>query len=559
MRLVMNEPVERTDRPYARRWWALLVLCLSLLIIVMANTALTVAAPDMTQDLGLSSADLQWVIDGYTVPYAALMLLLGAIGDKYSRRGALVLGLVVFAGGAVFGYLADSSTAVIAARAVMGVGAALIMPATLSLLAATFPKRERAKAITLWTATAGLAIAAGPVVAGALLRDHGWSSTFLINVPVAAVAIVGALVLVPPSKAGHHDRIDYVGGVLSVVWVGALVYMIIEGPHFGWGVRAVTAAVVAGVGLLAFVLWELRHPRPVLDVRRFTGRRFAGSNLAVALFFLAVFGAFYYLTQHLQFVLGYDALDTGVRMLPLAGAVFVGSALTGWLTPRVGMKWTVGAGMVGGTTALALLTRVDAASTYGDFVAPLVILGLAIGLALSPCTDAIMGSFPESDLGVGGAVNDTSLELGGSLGIAILGSLLSTSYDHHLTDATAGSKLPADALASAQDSVGAGYAVAQGIGDKAHRLAAQAAQATDPQQAAGLKEQAGQLATGARQMADAVGSSFSDAVAHTSLVGAVILGIGTVVVVLLLPRRDASAAPTEPAAEEKELADSSAH
>ncbi|MET8454003.1 MFS transporter [Streptomyces sp. NPDC005209] len=559
MRLVMNEPVERTDRPYARRWWALLVLCLSLLIIVMANTALTVAAPDMTQDLGLSSADLQWVIDGYTVPYAALMLLLGAIGDKYSRRGALVLGLVVFAGGAVFGYLADSSTAVIAARAVMGVGAALIMPATLSLLAATFPKRERAKAITLWTATAGLAIAAGPVVAGALLRDHGWSSTFLINVPVAAVAIVGALVLVPPSKAGHHDRIDYVGGVLSVVWVGALVYMIIEGPHFGWGVRAVTAAVVAGVGLLAFVLWELRHPRPVLDVRRFTGRRFAGSNLAVALFFLAVFGAFYYLTQHLQFVLGYDALDTGVRMLPLAGAVFVGSALTGWLTPRVGMKWTVGAGMVGGTTALALLTRVDAASTYGDFVAPLVILGLAIGLALSPCTDAIMGSFPESDLGVGGAVNDTSLELGGSLGIAILGSLLSTSYDHHLTDATAGSKLPADALASAQDSVGAGYAVAQGIGDKAHRLAAQAAQATDPQQAAGLKEQAGQLATGARQMADAVGSSFSDAVAHTSLVGAVILGIGTVVVVLLLPRRDASVAPTEPAAEEKELADSSAH
>ncbi|MCF3134649.1 MFS transporter [Streptomyces olivochromogenes] len=559
MRLVMNEPVERTDRPYARRWWALLVLCLSLLIIVMANTALTVAAPDMTQDLGLSSADLQWVIDGYTVPYAALMLLLGAIGDKYSRRGALVLGLVVFAGGAVSGYLADSSTAVIAARAVMGVGAALIMPATLSLLAATFPKRERAKAITLWTATAGLAIAAGPVVAGALLRDHGWSSTFLINVPVAAVAIVGALVLVPPSKAGHHDRIDYVGGVLSVVWVGALVYMIIEGPHFGWGVKAVTAAVVAGTGLLAFVLWELRHPRPVLDVRRFTGRRFAGSNLAVALFFLAVFGAFYYLTQHLQFVLGYDALDTGVRMLPLAGAVFVGSALTGWLTPCVGMKWTVGAGMVGGTTALALLTRVDAASTYGDFVAPLVILGLAIGLALSPCTDAIMGSFPESDLGVGGAVNDTSLELGGSLGIAILGSLLSTSYDHHLTDATAGSKLPADALSSAQDSVGAGYAVAQGIGDKAHQLAAQAARTTDPQQAAKLKEQAGQLATGARQMADAVGSSFSDAVAHTSLVGAVILGIGTVVVALLLPRRDASAAPTEPAAEEKELADSSAH
>lgn len=551
MRFVMNQPVDATDRPYPRRWWALLVLCLSLLIIVMANTALTVAAPDMTRDLGLSSADLQWVIDAYTVPYAALMLLLGAIGDKYSRRGALVLGLVVFGCGAVSGWLADSSTAVIAARAVMGVGAALIMPATLSLLAATFPRAERTRAITLWTATAGLAIAAGPVVAGALLRHHGWSSTFLINVPVAAVAIVAALVVVPPSRAGHHDRIDHVGGLLSVVWIGSLVYMIIEGPHFGWDAKAVTAAVVAGAGLVAFVLWELRHPHPVLDVRRFTGRRFAGANLAVALFFLAVFGAFYYLTQHLQFVLGYDALQTGLRMLPLAGAVFVGAALTGRLTPRIGMRPTVTAGMVAGTAALVLLTRVDAASSYGDFVTPLVVLGLAIGLALSPCTDAIMGAFPESELGVGGAVNDTSLELGGSLGIAVLGSLLSTSYADRLTDATRGTGLPATALASAQDSVGAGYAVAQGIGERARHLAERAANAGDPQQAAQLKAQAGQLAESARRMTDAVGSSFADAVARTSLVGALILGAGTVLVALLLPGR--SAAAPEPAEKEREL------
>ena len=551
MRLVMNEPAERMDRPYARRWWALLVLCLSLLIIVMANTALTVAAPDMTADLGLNSADLQWVIDGYTVPYAALMLPLGAIGDKYSRRGALVLGLVVFAGGSVFGYLADSATTVIAARAVMGAGAAMIMPATLSLLASTFPRAERAKAITLWTATAGLAIAAGPLVAGALLADHGWSSTFLINVPIAVLAILGAFALVPPSKSADRGRIDYGGGLLSVVWIAALIYMIIEGPHFGWGVKAVTAAVVAGGGLVAFVLWELRHPRPLLDVRRFTHRGFAGSNLAVALFFLAVFGAFYYLTQHLQFVLGYDALDTGLRMLPLAGAVFVGSALTGFLTPRVGMKWTVTAGMVGGTAALALLTQVDAGSSYGDFVAPLIVLGLSIGLALSPCTDAIMGAFPESELGVGGAVNDTSLELGGSLGIAILGSLLATSYSGHLSDATAGSKLPASSLSTAQDSVGAGYAVAQGIGDKARQLAEQAAHTGDPQQAGRLRAQAEQLGGGARQMADAVGSAFSDAVAHTSLIGAVILGIGTLVVALLLPGKEKTVA--EPAHETKEL------
>jgi EmrB/QacA subfamily drug resistance transporter len=557
MRLVMNEPVERMDRPYARRWWALLVLCLSLLIIVMANTALTVAAPDMTKDLGLSSADLQWVIDGYTVPYAALMLLLGAIGDKYSRRGALLLGLTVFGAGSVFGFLADSSTTVIAARAVMGVGAAMIMPATLSLLAATFPRAERAKAITVWTATSGVAIAAGPLVAGALLENHGWTSTFLINVPVAVLALVGALVLVPPSKAARHGRIDHVGGLLSVVWIGALIYMIIEGPHFGWHARAITAAVVAGAGLVAFVVWELRHPRPLLDVRRFTDRGFAGSNLAVALFFLAVFGAFYYLTQHLQFVLGYSALETGLRMLPLAGAVFAGSALTGLLTPRVGMKWTVTTGMVGGTAALALLTRIDASSSYGDFVAPLVVLGLAIGLALSPATDAIMGAFPESELGVGGAVNDTSIELGGSLGIAILGSLLATSYSDHLQDATAGSKLPAAGLDAAQDSVGAGYTVAQGIGEQARQAAARAARAGDPQQAAQLKAQADQLATGARQMADAVGSSFSDAVAHTSLVGAIVLGAGTLLVAILLPNRMRAERAGEPAREtDKELVNS---
>ncbi|MFJ9154535.1 MFS transporter [Streptomyces sp. NPDC102270] len=554
MRLVMTEPVEKMERPYARRWWALLVLCLSLLIIVMANTALTVAAPDMTEDLGLSSADLQWVIDGYTVPYAALMLLFGAIGDKYSRRGALLLGLGVFGGGAVFGYVADSATTVIAARAVMGTGAAMIMPATLSLLAATFPRGERAKAITVWTATSGVAIAAGPLVAGALLEHHAWTSTFLIDVPIAAVAIVAALVLVPPSKAAKHGRIDYVGGLLSVVWIGALVYMIIEGPHFGWHARAIAAALVAGIGLALFILWELRHPRPVVDVRRFTDRGFAGANLAVALFFLAVFGAFYYLTQHLQFVLGYSALETGLRMLPLAGAVFVGSALTGFLTPRIGMKWTVTAGMVGGTAALALLTRIDASASYGDFLVPLMVLGLAIGLALSPATDAIMGAFPESELGVGGAVNDTSIELGGSLGIAILGSLLATSYADHLSDATAGSRLPAAALSSAQDSVGAGYTVAQGIGEKARQVAAQAAGATDPQQAAQLKAQAGQLASGARQLADAVGSSFSDAVAHTSLIGAIVLGVGTVLVAVLLPGRT-STEPAPRAEAEKELVD----
>ncbi|MEV5510763.1 MFS transporter [Streptomyces orinoci] len=549
MPLGMRTPAHELDGPYRRRWWALGVLCISLLIIVMANTSLTVAAPDMVKDLGLGSADLQWVIDGYTVPYAALMLILGAVGDKYSRRGALVLGLLVFAGASVAGSLVHSAAGVITARAVMGVGAAMIMPATLSLLSATFPKAERAKAITIWTATAGLAIAVGPLVAGALLEDHGWSATFLINVPIALLGVVGALLLVPPSKAEGVENIDYIGGLLSVIWVGSLIYMIIEGPHFGWGGKAIGAAVAAGVGLVCFILWELRHPRPVLDVRRFTRRAFAGSTLAVALFFLAVFGAFYYLTQHLQFVLGYSALDTGVRMLPLAGAVFVGGALTAFLTPKVGMKVTVALGMTVGTVAIALLTRVDASSTYDDFVLPLIILGLAIGLSLSPCTNAIMGSFPETQLGVGGAVNSTSIEMGGSLGIAILGTVLAKTYSSNLADAAhkaaaAGAPgLPGKALSAAQDSVGAGLYVAKEAGKQ---VAAQAAPKLGPEKAAALGAQQ------AQQIVDAVHKSFADAVAHTSVVGAVVLGVGTVVVALLLPGRKATAHQAEPVSESRE-------
>ncbi|MBT2414278.1 MFS transporter [Streptomyces sp. ISL-12] len=513
MPLLANTPVDRTAGPYPRRWWALGVLCLSLLIVVMANTSLIVAAPDMTRDLRLSSSDLQWVIDGYTVPYAALMLVLGAIGDKYSRRGALVTGLVVFAGGSVLGSVVDETGLVIVARAIMGVGAAVVMPATLSLLVAMFPKGERAKAITAWTATSGLAIAVGPVVAGWLLERHAWGSTFLINVPIAVAAVIGAFALVPPSKAEGMGRIDYVGGLLSIVSVGTLVYAIIEGPHFGWGTGPVSAAVVAGAGFVAFTLWELRHPHPMLDVRKFRLRGFSGSMLAVLFFFFGTFGSIYYATQFLQFVLGYDALETGVRLLPLAGAVFAGAAATGKLTPRLGVRAVIVPGMAIGTVAVFLLTRIDEGSTYGDFLPSLLLLGFAIGLSVSPATDTIMDSFPESELGVGGGANDTSLELGGSLGIAVLGSLLATAYQDRLSDLVGG-RLPAAALEAAQDSVGSGLAVAEQV-------------AADP---AGGAQQA-------RTLVGAVHEAFAHGVAHTSLIGGIIMAAGAMIVLAVLPGR----------------------
>ncbi|RZU25533.1 MFS transporter [Streptomyces sp. BK239] len=513
MPFLAHTPVEKMTGPYARRWWALLVLCLSLLITVMANTSLIVAAPDMTTDLGLSSSDLQWVVDSYTVPYAALMLVLGAIGDKYSRRGALVLGLLIFAGGSVMGSMVDETSLVIVARAIMGVGAAVVMPATLSLVVATFPRSERAKAITAWAATSGVAVAVGPLVSGWLLEDHAWGSTFLINVPIAVLAVFGALALVPPSKAEGMGRIDYVGGLLSIVTVGSLIYAAIEGPHFGWGAGPGTAAVVAGAGLAAFVAWELRHPHPMLDVRKFALRPFSGSMLAVMFFFFGMFAVLYYSTQFLQFVLGYGALDTGLRLLPLGGAVFLGSALTGMLTPKLGVKVMAVTGLAIGTTGMFLLTQIDKGSTYGDFLVPLMMLGLALGLAISPATDTIMGSFPESELGVGGGVNDTALELGGALGIAVLGSLLGTAYRDELTDLV-GNRLPAEAMETAKDSVGAGLAVAERVGQDP---------SAGPQQA--------------QAAVDAVHQAFAHGVAQTSLIGGIIMAAGTLIVLAVLPGR----------------------
>jgi EmrB/QacA subfamily drug resistance transporter len=513
MRLLASTPAGQAAGSYPRRWWALLVLCLSLLLDLMANSSLIVAAPSMTRDLNLSSSDLEWVIDAYTIPYAALMLVFGTIGDKYSRRGALIAGLLVFGAGSAAGSLVHSTASVIAARAVMGIGAAIIMPSTLSLLVAIFPRRERARAITAWTATSGLAVALGPLLAGWLLEGHSWHSVFLMNVPIAAVAVVAALVLVPPSRAANYGRTDIIGGLLSVVTVGALVYMIIEGPHFGWGAAAITAAAVAGAGLAAFVAWELRFPNPMLKLRMFRDRGLAGATIAVLLFFLATFGTVFYIPQEFQFVMGYSPLATGARLLPLAAGVFAGAAVTGWLTRQLGLKIVVPAGMALGAAAIFLLTRVADQTGYLGYWPALALLGVAIGLAASPATDRIMAAFPEAELGVGGGVNDTAIELGAALGIAILGSALSTSYKNTVTPLLAG-HLPAGALHAAADSVGGALAIAQ---------QAALSPAGGPAQAQALIA--------------AADHAFTHAVAHTSLIGAVIVAAGTVVVALVLPRR----------------------
>ncbi|MFZ2529648.1 MAG: MFS transporter [Rhodococcus sp. (in: high G+C Gram-positive bacteria)] len=509
--------------PYPRRWAGLAVLCLSLLIVVMANTALIVAAPSMLRELALTSADLQWIIDGYTVPYAALMLLCGALGDRYGRRAALLTGLVVFAAGAIVGSLADTATEVIVARIVMGIGAAVIMPATLSLLVAMFPAAERARAIAAWAATSGLAIALGPLLAGWLLEGHSWGSTFLINVPIAAVAAVASLALVPASKADGRTRVDWIGGALSVVTVGGIVYAIINGFHFGWGSAPLGALCASIVGAVAFAGWELRHPQPLLNLRRVADRAIGGACVAVLLLFFAAFGLIYFVAQQFQFVLGYGPLETGLRLLPLAASVTVGAAVSGRCGPRFGARILVSTGMAVAAAGVLLLVLLEPGTGYTIFLASLLLVGLGIGLATPPATDLIMGGFPDTELGAAGGLNDTAVEFGGSLGIALLGSVLATSYRDEITGFLSGLPLnnltgdladqAALALAAAGDSVGGATIVAEELA--ANPFAKSYAQ----------------------PLLDSSGAAFAHAVVDAALVGGVALAVGTVAVALILPAR----------------------
>ncbi|OZC87857.1 MFS transporter [Rhodococcus sp. 05-340-1] len=523
MSLVLDTPVSSMTGPYRRRWAALTVLCACLLVVVMANTSLIVAIPSMSEDLKLTSAQLQWVIDGYTVPYAALMLLFGALGDRFGRRRALVLGMLVFGVGSVLGSVANSTEEVIAWRMVMGIGAASIMPATLSLLVVTFPRAERARAIAIWAATSGLGIALGPLLAGSVLRHWFWGATFLVNVPVVIVGTVAALALVPPSRVPATGSIDWLGGILSIVLVGASVYAIIDGLHGGWTVGPLVAAAASVVALAVFVLWEMRHPRPLLSVRRLSNRKISGSLLSVGLLFLAAFGSIYFVSQQFQFIFGYGPLEAGIRLLPLALAVSVGSIVSGRLLPVLGERVLISAGMAIAAAGVLVLTQLDAGSGYEWFLVSLVILGVGMGVAEPPATDAIMGGFDESELGSAGGINDTAIEYGGALGIALLGSVLANTYTstfgERVESFDIGSipePLRADATnaaGAASESVGSATVVAHALADN------------------------GATAPFADVITDVARTSFTAAIESASWVGGAVLVMGTAVVAAVLPGR----------------------
>jgi EmrB/QacA subfamily drug resistance transporter len=400
---------------------------------------------------------------------------MGALGDRFSRRGALVAGLVIFGGASLASAFAESANMLIATRALMGIGGALIMPTTLSILTNVFPAKERPKAIGIWAAVAGIGVGIGPAAGGFLLEQFDWTAVFLINVPIVAAALLAVPKLVPDSRDPKRPRLDPVGALLSTVGLGILTAAIIEAPERGWtdgiilGGFAASALVLAG-----FVIWELRTASPMLDVRLFRIRRFTGASGAIALVFFALFGAIFFLTQYLQGVLDYTPLEAGVRMLPVAAGLIVGGPLSAKLADRFGTRAVVAVGLTVVAAALFLLSGAETDSGYSLVASALVLLGLGMGATMAPATESIMSSVPKDNAGVGSAMNDTVRLVGGTLGVAILGSLLSSGYGADMEPAV--KSLPQPTADAASDSLGHASVVADQIGGRAGRALSNAAE-----------------------------------------------------------------------------------
>jgi EmrB/QacA subfamily drug resistance transporter len=451
------------SRIHRLRWWTLAVLCLSLLMVVIDNTIVNVALPTLSTELDASTTELQWIVDAYTLVFAALLLAFGHFGDRFGRKLALQLGLVLFAATSLLAALSTTSTQLIGARALMGIGAAFIFPATLAILVNVFTDtKERAAAIGIWSACTGLAVALGPVTGGYLLEHFEWGSIFLVNLPIAAIALIAGWVLVPTSRDSSVGGMDHLGLALSAIGVGLVVWSIIEAPHLGWTDPLVMVGGLIGMGLLAgFVVWERRIAHPLLDVRLFRNARFSAASLSVAAAFFALFGFIFLITQYLQLVQGYSPLEAGLRTLPFAIATGVTSPLAIVAMHRFGSKLVVAAGLAVMSLGFVLASLVEVDTPYvGLTLLSMVTIAVGLGLTTGPATESIMGSLPAEKAGVGSAVNDTTRELGGTLGVAVVGSVFASFYGAALVDALTGASVPPEVLTAAEESMAAALVVA---------------------------------------------------------------------------------------------------
>jgi len=436
--------------PNPRRWWILLVLCLSLLVLVVDDTVLNLAIPSLMRELGATPSDVQWVIDAYVLVFGGLLLTSGSLSDRYGRRRVLVIGLAVFGAASLLSTLSQEPWQLVAGRAFMGLGAALVMPNTLSILITVFDERERRKAIAAWSAVAMVGVIAGPTLGGLLLRDYFWGAVFLINVPIAIVAIVAALTLMPESR-GTVRGLDPLGVVLSIAGMGSLVWTIINGPVHGWTANGVpVAAVLAVAALVAFVVWERRVPHPMLPLGLFRERSFRGACLSIVLLSFGAGALLLALTQYLQFVLGYDPLAAGLALLPYAVAAAVSNGIGAGLGRRVSNRTLIVLGLAIVAAGFAVIGTLDLGDGYGTLVTGLLIAGVGGGLAGPAAYTTLMGAVPQEHAGVGSALNDTVQQVGYALSIAVLGSVLAGVYR---------AAMPATVPEAARESIAGGVAL----------------------------------------------------------------------------------------------------
>ncbi len=450
---------------HPRRRQILLVLCLSLLIVVIDNTILNTALPTLARVLHAGTSSLQWITDAYTLCFAGLLIPAGALGDRYGRRRSLVGGLVVFAAGSALAAFSSGSGVLIAARVIMGLGAAFVMPATLSILNAVFPPKERPQAIAAWSAVTGAGVVIGPTLGGLLLSHFWWGSVFLINLPLAALALIGVLLTVPETAEPSRQRFDLLGVVLIAGSLFALVDAIIEAPGRGWTATTTLAEIAGGlVALAVFVGWELRTRNPLIDLRVFRNRAFSAAAGSVTVVFFALFGSLFVLTQYLQLVLGYSPLAAGVRALPFALATAALSPVSPLLAKRFGTRVVIPAGMVLMGIGLLDFATAGVHTSYPPLAIAVAIMGAGMGLVMAPASNTIMTTVPAHQAGAGSAINDTIREVGGALGVAIVGSLSAAVYRSHLTSLLAGAHVPAAVTHVATGSVAAANAVGTQVG-----------------------------------------------------------------------------------------------
>jgi len=439
----------------------LVVICLAAFVISVDATIVNVALPTLSRELGADTSQLQWIVDAYTLVMSGLLLSAGSLSDRYGRLGWLNSGLAVFAITSGVAAQANSADTLIAARAAMGIGAAVIFPTTLGLITNIFADPvARAKAIGLWAAMVGVGVAVGPISGGWLLEHFRWGAIFLVNIPIALAAIVGGILFVPTSRDAEAPRLDLPGLFLSAAGVTLLIYTVIEAPTWGWtSIRATTGFITAAVILAGFALWERHSGHPMLDVSVFANRRFSGGSLAVTAGFLTLFGFIFVITQYFQFIKGYNAFQAGMRLLPVAGSIAAASILGPRLVQRIGSTAVVSGGLAVFAVGLAWASTASASTHYAEIALQMLLLGGGLGLTTAPATEAIMGSLTPDKAGIGSAVNDTTRELGGTLGVAIVGSVFASVYSGGLHSAPALAGLPDDVSSAMRRSMAAAHEV----------------------------------------------------------------------------------------------------